>query len=190
MRYSDYMTKEELTASCAQAIELKSCEIELISGNPEVFDDIRDNAAGDVSRVPRKRDEAFRAEGIGIMTVAAGVPEVFTSNFSQTTLQLAAVERRVFAHNSSSQDKLVAKCGRDRTTCIQQRFQMSLGSLLKTQNRFTPIPAVRMAARQKVGLRNPDTVFVSAHLDSRNRNYHSIRTIPIGCSSVNQVRSH
>lgn len=38
-------------------------EVEIVAADAEVFDDAGNDAAGHVARMPRKRDEAVRAEG-------------------------------------------------------------------------------------------------------------------------------
>jgi len=40
-------------------------KIEFVAGDAEIFDDIGDNAARHVARMPRKRNDAIRMEGIG-----------------------------------------------------------------------------------------------------------------------------
>ena len=47
--------------------------------------------------------------------MAAGTAQRLASNFAKAPLQLAAVERWVFAHTSSDQNKFVAEGWRNRT---------------------------------------------------------------------------
>jgi hypothetical protein len=171
----------------ARTADLKSAEIELLSGNPKIFYNIGDNTRWNISRVPGKGNQTIGAKGIGVMPVATGASEMFTPDFPQTSLQLAAIERGIFAHSSSSEHKFIAKCGRNRAPRVQQRFEMRLGRQLKTQNRFTAIAAMRVAARQQAGFGNPYSVLVLPRLDFRDRNDHSPGTIPVGSTSVNAL---
>jgi hypothetical protein len=41
----------------------ESLEVKVVAADAEVFDDVGDDAAGHVARMPRKRDEAVGAEG-------------------------------------------------------------------------------------------------------------------------------
>jgi hypothetical protein len=106
-------------------------EIELVPSNSQVFDDVSDDATRHIPRVPLKSDDAVGAEWIRIMTVAASVAQVFTSDFAQATFQLTTIERWVFAHRSGRENKFVAEGRRNWTARFQQRFQMGLGRLLK-----------------------------------------------------------
>jgi hypothetical protein len=49
---------------------------------------------------------------------------------------------------SGSQDKLVTECGSDWTASLKQCLQMGFGGFLKSENRFTAIFAVCVAAGQ------------------------------------------
>src|ERR1043166_740613 len=45
-------------------------EVKLFACDAEVFDDVPNDAARHIARVPGKRDDEIRAEGLGIMPVA------------------------------------------------------------------------------------------------------------------------
>ena len=106
------------------------------------------------------------------MSVAPGGAEQFTANFAQAAFNLAAVPSGVFAHRSGGEDEFVAEGCRNGTAGVEQRFQMRLGGLLKTQGRFAPVAPVRVAAGEQNGFRNPNAVFVLPDLNFRERNYH------------------
>jgi hypothetical protein len=58
-------------------------EIECVPRYAEVFDYVRDDPARHVAGVPRKRNEALRAEGIRVMPVAAGIAKMLTTDFAE-----------------------------------------------------------------------------------------------------------
>jgi hypothetical protein len=109
---------------------------------------------------------------IRVVPVATRCTEEFTSNLPQPAFQLAAVVRRILAHGSGGQDEFVAKCRRNWTASFQQRFQMGFGGLLKAEQRFAPVAAVCMAARQEIGLGNPNAIFVLSELHLGEWNNH------------------
>jgi len=41
----------------------ESLEVKVVAADAEIFDDVGDDAAGHVARMPRERDEAIRTEG-------------------------------------------------------------------------------------------------------------------------------
>ena len=49
---------------------------------------------------------------------------------------------------------------------------MDFGGLLKAKQRFAPVAAVCMAARQEIGLGNPNAIFVLSELHFGERNDH------------------
>ena len=49
---------------------------------------------------------------------------------------------------------------------------MDFGGLLKAEQRFAPVAAVCMAARQEVGLGNPNAIFVLSELHLGEWNNH------------------
>jgi len=63
--------------------------------------------------------------------VTAGAAQMFTAYLPEAALQLTAIERGIFAHKSGREHNLIAECGRNGPACVQQRFQMRFGSLLK-----------------------------------------------------------
>src|ERR1017187_4190358 len=90
----------------------ESLEVKIVAADAEVFDDVGDDAAGHIARMPRERDEAIRSEWIRVMPVAPGGAKEFATNLTQTTVKLAAVPRGIFAHRSGGENKFVAEGGR------------------------------------------------------------------------------
>jgi hypothetical protein len=60
----------ELGSKACGASELP--EVELVAGDAEVFDDVRNDTARHVARMPGKCDEPIRAKRIGVVPVTAG----------------------------------------------------------------------------------------------------------------------
>ena len=108
-------------------------KIEFVTGDAEIFNDVGDNAARYVARMPRKCDDAIRMEGIGVVTVTASATEVFATNFPESPVELPTIVGRVFTHESGRDDEFVAKRRRNRPARFQQSFQMCLGGLLKAE---------------------------------------------------------
>ena len=156
---------------------LEFSEVKFVACDAEVFDDVRNDAARHVARMPRERDEAVGAEGIGVMSVAARGAQQFAADLPKAPLQLAAIVGRVFAHGSGSEDEFVSESGRNRASGVQQRFQMDLGSLLKTKNRLAPVASMRVAAGQQAGLGDPHAILIAPELHLRERNDHSPVTV-------------
>ena len=121
----------------------------MISRDPEVFNNVRNDAARHVAGMSRKGDEAIRAEWIRVVSVATSVAEMFATNFAEAAFQLAAVECWEFAHGSCGQNELVAEGGWDGPPGFKQRFQMRFGGLLKAKDGFAPVAALRMATGQQ-----------------------------------------
>ena len=163
-------------------------KVKLITGDAEVFNDIGNDAAWHISRVPREGDDSLRAKRIGIMTMTSGVAQVNAANLFQPPFQSAAIEGGVLAHSSSREHKLVSERRRNRASCLEQRLEMRFGRLLKTQDGFTSVTPMRVAARKQVGFGNPNPVFVLARLNLRDRNDHNLSTINIAGCGVNASR--
>lgn len=186
VREPDKVTQVDCVAMPIIASEFS--EVKLVARDTEIFDDVGNNAARNIARMPRESDDAFGAEGIGVMPVTSGIAQVHTADFTETTLQLTAVEGGVFAHGSGREHKLVAEGGRDRPARFQKRLQVSFGRLLKMKNRLTPISAVRVATGQQSGLGDPHAA-VTSQLDFRDRYYHRLKTIPVFARLVNAATS-
>lgn len=77
--------------------------------------------------------------------MTAGVAQMFAADFPQPAFQLAAIKGRIFTHNSSRENKLVAKGGRNGAAGFEQHFQMSFGRLLKTESGFPAVASMRVA---------------------------------------------
>src|ERR1051325_8178765 len=180
--------KRQRTGAVQDASRSKSVsefpKIEFVPRDAEVFNDIRDDSARHVARMPRERDEPVGPKRIGIMPVTAGGAKEFAADFAESPLQLAAVVGRAFAHGSGSEDELVAERGRDGAAGFEQRFQMRFGRLLKAESGFASIAPVRVAAGQQVGLGNPHAVFVLAQAHFRERNDHRAETVTRCASGV------
>jgi hypothetical protein len=148
-------------------------EIEFIPRDAEVFDDVRNDAARHIAGMPRKGDEAIRAEWIRVMPVAASVAKMLTTDFVEAAFQLATVECGVFAHGSGGENELVAESGWNGASGFKQRFQMRFGGLLKTKGGLAPVASMRVAAGQQGGFGNPYAVFILTELHFRERNNHN-----------------
>lgn len=155
----------------------ESLEVEIVAAEAEVFDDVGDDAARHVARMPRERDEPVRPERIGVMPVTAGGAQEFAADFPQAAVKLPGVPRGISAHSSGGEDKFVAEGGRDGPAGFEQRLQVRLGRLLKAQGSFAAVPSVRVATRQQAGFGDPDAVFVLTELHLRKRNDHDTPTV-------------
>ena len=155
----------------------ESFEVKIVATDVEVFDDIGDDAARHVARMPGKRDEAVGAKGIRVMPVAPSGAKKFTTNLTQTALQLAAVPGGIFAHRSGGENKFVAEGGRNGTPGFEQSFQMHLGRLLKSQGGLAPVAPVCVTTGQQGGFGNPDAVFILTELHFREWNDHNGCTV-------------
>ena len=67
---------------------LELAEVELVASDAEVFDDIRDDAAGHIAGMPGKGDEPVGSERIGVVPVAARCAEQFAADFPEPPLGL------------------------------------------------------------------------------------------------------
>jgi hypothetical protein len=130
-----------------QPQRLKFFEEKFVAADAEIFNNIGDDAARDVARVPGECDEAVGMKRIGIMPMAAGGAEEFAADFTQATVKLAAIPRRIFAHDSSGEDELVTKRCWNGAPGFKQRFQMGFGGQLETERGLTAITSMRMTAR-------------------------------------------
>ena len=66
-------------------------EVKVVAADAEVFNNVGNNAARHVARMPGKGDEPVRPKWIGIMPVTAGGAEKLTTNLAQAALQLPAI---------------------------------------------------------------------------------------------------
>ena len=135
-------------------------KIKFIAGDAEIFNDVSDDAARHVARMPRKRDDAIRMEGIGVVAVTARATEVLATDVPESSLELPTVIGRVLAHESGREDEFVAKRRRDRAAGFQQSFQMRLGGLLKAEQGFASVASMSVAAGQEGRFGDPHTVFI------------------------------
>ena len=167
---------------------LEPTEVKLIPREAEVLNDISNDATRDISRMPGKGDNAFRAEWIRVVSVAAATPHMHAANLAQSAFQFAAVKRGIAAHRLSCEHKLIAKRRGNWAPGLEQGLKMRFSSLLKAQHSLTPVAAMRVASRQKRALGNPHAILISSRLDFRDRNYHSCTTVAVGQKTVNNPR--
>jgi len=159
-------------------------EVEFVAADAEVFDDVGDDAARHVARMPRERDEAVGAKRIGVMPMTAGSAKECAADFSQTAIKLPTVPRGILAHGSGGENEFVAEGGRDRAARFQQRFQMRFCRLLKAKGGFAAVASVRVAAGQQAGFGDPHAVFVLTELHFRKWNDHNAATVTRPVSGV------
>lgn len=114
--------------SCAGSRGLEFSEIEFVAGDAEVFDDVGDDAARNITRMPCEGDQPLGLERIRVVPMTAGGAEQFTTDFAESPFQLAAIVRGIFTHGSGGEDKLVAESGRDGAASFQQGFKVGFGS--------------------------------------------------------------
>jgi hypothetical protein len=135
-------------------------KIKFITGDAEIFNDVSDDAARHVARMPRKRDDAIQVEGIGVVAVTARITEVLATDVPESSFELPTGIRRVLAHELGREDELVAERRRDRAAGFQQSFQMRLGGLLKAEQCFASVASMSVAAGQEGRFGDPHTVFI------------------------------
>jgi hypothetical protein len=156
----------------------------LISGNPEVFDNVGNDTARHVARMPCKSDEAVGSERIRVVPMAASGAKEFTTDLAKAALQLAAIPRGVFAHRSGGENEFVAEGDRNRAARFEQGFQVDFGGLLKTERGFAPVASVRMAAGKQRRFCNPHAVFIPPDLHFREWNDHGAATVTRPAAAV------
>ena len=159
-------------------------EIEFVAGDTEVFDDVRDDSAGHVARMPGIRNQTIPSKRIGVMPVTARRPQQFTTDFAKPPIQLTAVVGRVLAHASGRKDEFVAEGRWNRPTGFQQRLQMGFRGLLKAEQRLAPVASVRVATGQQAGFGNPHAIFIPSKSHFCERNDHRAKTITRHPSNV------
>jgi len=165
----------------------ESLEVKVVAADAEVFDDVSNDAAGHIARMPRKRDEAVGAEGIRVMPVASSGANKLAANLTQTTVKLAAVPGGIFAHRSGGENEFVAEGGRDGTPGFEQGFQMRLGSLLESKGGLATVAPVRVAARQQSGFGNPHAIFILTELHFRKWNDHNGHKVTSSAPDVKEA---
>lgn len=95
-------------------------EVELIAGDAEVFDNVGNDPARHVARMPGEGDQAVGTKRIGVMPMTTRSAQKFTTDFAESPLQLTAVPRGVLAHRSGGEDEFVAEGGRDGAAGFEQ----------------------------------------------------------------------
>ena len=165
----------------------ESLEVKVVAAEAKVFDDVSDDAAGHIARMPCERDEAIRMERIRVMPVASSGANKLAANLTQTTVKLAAVPGGIFAHRSGGENEFVAEGSRDGTPGFEQGFQMRLGSLLESKGGFATVAPVRMAAGQQGGFGNPHAIFIQTELHFRKWNDHNGHKVTSSASDVKEA---
>ena len=66
---------------------------------------------------------------------------------------------------SGGENKFIAESFGNRTSGFQQRFQMRLGGLLKTERGLAAIPSMRVTAWQRRRLGDPHAIFILTKVD-------------------------
>jgi hypothetical protein len=164
----------------------ESLKVKIVAADAEVFDDVSNDAAGHITRMPCERDKPVGAKWICVMPMAPGGANEFTANLTQMTVKLTTVPGRVFAHRSGGEDEFVAEGGRDGTSGFEQGFQMRLGGLLKSKSGLATVAPVRVAAGQQGGFGNPDAVFILTELHFREWNDHNGHKVTSSASDVKE----
>ena len=183
--FSKRKRSEVMSRNCGRGSE--SLEVKVVAAEAKVFDDVSDDAAGHIARMPCERDEAIRMERIRVMPVASSGANKLAANLTQTTVKLAAVPGGIFAHRSGGENKFVAEGGRDGTSGFEQGFQMRLGSLLESQVGLATVAPVRMAARQQGGFGNPNAIFILTELHFRKWNDHNGHKVTSSAPDVKEA---
>jgi hypothetical protein len=94
-------------------------KVKFVAAAAEIFNDVGDDPARHVARMPRKCDDAVRMEGIGVVAVTASATEVIATDFPESSFKLPTIVGRVFAHESGREDEFVAKRWRNRAAGFQ-----------------------------------------------------------------------
>jgi hypothetical protein len=178
--------------------ESEPAEIAFIPRDAEVFNDVRDDAARHIARMPSESDQAVGTKRIRVMPVAEDglhltldpsphpMRRGAAADLTQAAVKLSAVPRGVFAHGSGGENRFVAESRRNGASSFEQRFQMDLGGLLKTKHGFAPVASVGVTAGQERGSGDPDAVFILTDLHFRERNDHNATTIAPACFRRNE----
>jgi hypothetical protein len=66
-------------------------EIEIVAGDAEVFNDVGNDSARNISGVPCESNQAIWPEGIGKVAVTSRRPKVFATDFLEPAFQLPAI---------------------------------------------------------------------------------------------------
>ena len=121
---------------------------------------------------------------VRVMPVTARSAKKFTAHFPESAFQPATVIRRVFAHRSGGEDKLIAEGRGNGAAGFQEGFEMDFSGLLKAEKRLAAVASMRMAAGKEAGFGNPHAVCIQAKLDFRDRNNHGVVTLTRSVSEV------
>src|SRR5947208_3292249 len=74
-------------------------KIKVFAADSQVLDNVGNDAAWHVARMPCKSAETVEVERVGVVAVAAGRAKMLAANFAQTAVKLAAVPRGILAHS-------------------------------------------------------------------------------------------
>jgi hypothetical protein len=69
----------------------KFLEVKIVAAEAKIFNDVGDDAARHVARMPGEGNEPGGMKRIGIMPMAAGGAQQFASHLAQAALKLAAI---------------------------------------------------------------------------------------------------
>ena len=69
----------------------KFLEIKIVAADAQVLNNVGNDAARHVARMPCKCDKPVGTKWIRIMPVAAGAAQKFATNFAQAAFQLTAI---------------------------------------------------------------------------------------------------
>jgi hypothetical protein len=145
-------------------VRSKSFKIKVVATDTEILDDVGNDSARHIARMPCESYQTVGTKRIGIMTVAAGSAEKFAANLAQTAVKLPTIPGWIFAHRSRGEHKFVPERGRYGAPGFQQCFQMRFGGLLKTECGFATVASVSVTPRQQRRLGNPYAVGIPAQL--------------------------
>jgi hypothetical protein len=107
--------------------------------------------------MPRKRDDAIRMEGIGVVAVTARATEVLATDVPESSFKLSTVIGRILAHESGREDEFVAEWRRDRAAGFQQ------GPPSAPWRPVESGAALRLGPVRKHGSRAKDWIWRSTH---------------------------
>jgi len=139
---------------------------------------VGDDAPGNITRMPRERDEAVGTERVGVVPMApGGSAEQSTAKLTQPPVHLAGIPGRITAHGSDGEDEPAAESRGDGAPGFEQGFEMRLGRFLETQHGLATVAPVRVAAGQEAGFGDPHAVLVPAELHVRAWHDHDARSL-------------
>ncbi|MGA2181113.1 MAG: hypothetical protein ABSH15_16220 [Verrucomicrobiota bacterium] len=167
----------------------ESLEVKVVAADAEVFDNVGNNAAGHIARVPCERDEAVRTEGRvkGFQPHAVGNIEHSTSNIQHRIEGKRTNRAGLLRTRSPSWNKETLRLElRDGAPGFEQSFQMRFGRLLESKGGLATVAPVCMAAGQQGGFGNPHAIFILTELHFREWNDHNGHKVTSSASDVKE----